>query len=310
MTWSRSNLKSRAKDALHRNYWKLVLAAFIVTLVTGVAGGGSTGRLQQSTREIQESIKEETTTTIMTEKNNLMEEIQEFTETIDDSTAVAMGVIGIALLIVILIVILVSVAIKVFLINPFKVGVKRFFNRSLVEDAPLRDLVYGYEHNYLNSVKIIFLKDLYTSLWSLLFVIPGIVKGYEYRMVPYILSDNPEMSSKEVFARSRELMHGQKWAAFVLDLSFIGWLLLAGITCGLVGIFWVNPYRMLTDAALYRELSGADHYEYQNPQGNTYDQNNYYTQQDQNSPYGQGYYNQNDFNSQTDIDTQSNGYDQ
>lgn len=304
MEWSRSNLKSRAKEALHRNYWKLVLAAFIVTLVTGAAGGGSTGRLQKSTEEIQKNIKGDTEITIMTEKSDLKREVREFAEMIDDSTAVAVGVIGIALVIVILVVLVVSVAIKVFLVNPFTVGVKRFFNRSLVEDAPLRDLVYGYEHNYLNSVKVIFLKDLYTFLWSLLFIIPGIVKGYEYRMVPYILSDNPDMTSKEVFARSRELMHGQKWAAFVLDLSFIGWFLLTVITCSLVGIFWVNPYQMLTDAALYRELSGADRFEDQDPQGNTYDQNDFYTQQDQNNPYGQGYYNQNDINSQP------NGYDQ
>ena len=73
-------------------------------------------------------------------------------------------------------------------------------------------------------------------------------------MIPYILADNPEMSKDEAFALSKKMMDGQKWNAFVLDLSFIGWELLSVLTCGLLSIFYVDPYRAATNAALYEAL--------------------------------------------------------
>ena len=70
---------------------------------------------------------------------------------------------------------------------------------------------------------------------------------------------NPELSATEVITRSRMMMNGHKWNAFVLDLSFIGWFLLTIITCGIVGILWTNPYYSNTNAALYLELKkGTD----------------------------------------------------
>ena len=96
-----------------------------------------------------------------------------------------------------------------------------------------------------------FFRDLYTFLWSLLFVIPGIVKGYEYRMIPYLLAEYPDMPMEDAFTISRNMMYGNKWKAFVLDLSFILWVLLSGITLGLAGIFYVDPYMAQTNAALY-----------------------------------------------------------
>lgn len=96
-----------------------------------------------------------------------------------------------------------------------------------------------------------FLRGLFTGLWSLLFVIPGIIKHYEYLMIPYILAENPGMDRQEVFAISKRMMMGQKWNVFVLDLSFIGWRLLEGITLGIVGVFYVEPYYQATMAELY-----------------------------------------------------------
>ncbi|MBR3154558.1 MAG: DUF975 family protein, partial [Lachnospiraceae bacterium] len=71
---------------------------------------------------------------------------------------------------------------------------------------------------------------------------------------PYILAENPDLEWREVFSISRQMMDGEKWNAFVLDLSFLGWVFLSAITLGLVGIFYVNPYKGLTDAALYMAL--------------------------------------------------------
>lgn len=92
------------------------------------------------------------------------------------------------------------------------------------------------------------------QLSSLLFIIPGIIKSYEYRMVAYILADQPELTRKEAFELSRKMMNGNKWNAFVLDLSFIGWGFLTAITFGILGIFYVNPYIQHTNAALYLKL--------------------------------------------------------
>jgi len=98
------------------------------------------------------------------------------------------------------------------------------------------------------------LYSLFVFLWSLLLIFPGIIKSYSYRMVPYILRDNPDLSATEVITRSREMMDGHKGNAFLLDLSFIGWVLLGVITCGLVMVLWTRPYMENTNAALYLRL--------------------------------------------------------
>ena len=88
----------------------------------------------------------------------------------------------------------------------------------------------------------------------MLFVIPGIIKHYSYRLVPYILSESPDMDTEEAFRLSMEMMDGNKWDAFVLDLSFLGWEILSGITMGILGLFYVHPYRACTNAELYAVL--------------------------------------------------------
>ena len=157
-------------------------------------------------------------------------------------------------MVLMLVVAAVVIAMHAFLFNPLETGSARFFLRNLNTGSEVRELAYCYDHGYLNVVKTIFFKDLYIFLWMLLFIVPGVVKAYEYRMIPYLLAENPEMPKKEVFARSKEMMRGQKWKAFVLDLSFLGWGLLSLLTLGIVGVFYVNPYRNMTNAALYEKL--------------------------------------------------------
>ena len=101
------------------------------------------------------------------------------------------------------------------------------------------------------------LVSLYTFLWSLLFIIPGIVKSYAYAMTPYILLDRPELSPTEAIAESRKMMDGRKMDLFILDLSFIGWMLLSVLTCGIL-LFYVEPYMMATRSAFYLELKGPE----------------------------------------------------
>ena len=93
-----------------------------------------------------------------------------------------------------------------------------------------------------------FLRSLYVALWSLLLVIPGIMKSYSYAMTPFILADHPEMTANEAITASRKLMDGHKWELFVLGLTFIGWELLSALTFGL-GALWLNPYKNAAYAA-------------------------------------------------------------
>lgn len=97
------------------------------------------------------------------------------------------------------------------------------------------------------------LRAVYTTLWSLLLVIPGIIKAYSYSMAAYILYEHPEMTPNEAITKSRELMDGNKWRLFCLEFSFIGWAILCGFTCG-IGYFWLFPYQEAAVAAFYREI--------------------------------------------------------
>ncbi|MDE7258353.1 MAG: DUF975 family protein, partial [Lachnospiraceae bacterium] len=163
---------------------------------------------------------------------------------------------------------------------PLVVGAQRFFVVSHYQKAELGELGYAFSNSYMNVVKTMFLKALYVFLWSLLLVIPGIIKGYEYRMIPYILAENPGIDTKEAFAMSKQMMDGNKWNAFVLDLSFLGWIILSVFTCGILAVFYVNPYIYMTDAELYVALkeitfgnaptgyqNGAGYQNYQQSQG-------------------------------------------
>ena len=149
-------------------------------------------------------------------------------------------------------------AISAFLLNPIEMGCSRFFYRNLDEPASVKDVVFAFDNHYINIVKTLFFRDLYLFFWGMLFVIPGIIKSYEYRMLPFILQDDPTISKDEAFALSRQMMSGNKWKAFVLDLSFIGWHILSLFTCGLLGIFYVRPYQDSTNAALYEALKSGN----------------------------------------------------
>ena len=100
-----------------------------------------------------------------------------------------------------------------------------------------------------------FLRTLFTVLWSLLFIIPGIVKGLSYAMTPFILEEHPEMTASEAIKASMRLMDGHKMDLFILGLTFIGWQILACLTMG-IGFLFLNPYMNATYAAFYRSISG------------------------------------------------------
>jgi len=157
-------------------------------------------------------------------------------------------------IIISLISLVIGFVIKAFAINPIILGGKSFFLKAYDRPADLKDLGNGFKIAYMSNVKTLFFKDLYTFLWSLLFVIPGIIKAYEYRMMPFLIAENPNMTTQEAFDKSKEMMMGNKWDAFVYDLSFLGWFILNALTCGILGLFYVNPYYYAADANLYRAI--------------------------------------------------------
>ena len=95
----------------------------------------------------------------------------------------------------------------------------------------------------------------FTWLWSMLFIVPGIIKSYAYSMAPYILAENPTMTAREALRESKRITHGYKADLFILHLSFIPWLLLCGITFGIAGIY-VIPYMQATTANVYNQIKG------------------------------------------------------
>ena len=104
-----------------------------------------------------------------------------------------------------------------------------------------------------------FLRSLYTFLWSLLFIIPGIIKGYAYAMTPFILAEHPELTASQAIRLSEDLMDGHKSDLFVLDLTFIGWNILVTLTWNL-GNIALNPYKNAAHAAFYRQLQAEKQY--------------------------------------------------
>ena len=111
----------------------------------------------------------------------------------------------------------------------------------------------NFSGRFVSNMALFVLQYLYTFLWSMLFIIPGIVKSYSYAMAYYIQCDNPEMGANEAITRSREMMNGHKWQLFCLHFSFFGWILLSVLTCGLL-LIMVTPYMNAATAEFYEKL--------------------------------------------------------
>ena len=251
--WTRGELKERGKKALHRNYWIVVLATLVVTALTGgFSNATGNGSLQEGSNVAAGDANADTI---------LIRTLLAFFGTAGDMIykhligPIHAGMYASFLLILIIISISAGLLFKIFVGNLFEVGGCRFYEENSEHKTRIALIVDGFLNGaYLRNVATIFFRDLYTVLWSLCLIVPGIVKSYEYKMIPYILAENPEISRKRAFEISKNMMDGEKWNAFVLDLSFIGWSLLSTITVGIVGILYVNPYINTTWAEFYKVM--------------------------------------------------------
>lgn len=137
---------------------------------------------------------------------------------------------------------------------PLRISLAHTYIELGHEEKPkFEKLGYGFKKCWEQAALLCFFHGLFIFLWSLLLIIPGIIKSYSYAMSNYIMADNPEVGALEAITKSRKMMKGHKFRLFVLDLSFIFWYLLVAITFGIAGIY-VDPYVQATKANFYLKL--------------------------------------------------------
>ena len=144
---------------------------------------------------------------------------------------------------------------QIFFANPLKVGYSRFFLENMKYHKTKYSRIF-YVFNrayYVKATETLALSTIYKNLWNLT-IIGGLIKKYSYRLVPYIVAENPKIKSNDAITLSRQLMDGYKFKAFLLDFSFIGWEILNVLTFGILGIFFLNPYSEGANAEFYKEI--------------------------------------------------------
>jgi len=124
------------------------------------------------------------------------------------------------------------------------------------QQMDLADLLMGFKKDFGKNFLIALMCTIYTMLWSMLLVVPGIIKMFSYSMSYYISLDHPELGWKDCITASRRMMDGHKWELFVLYLSFIGWVIVGALCLG-IGTLWVTPYVEATVAQFYQSISGT-----------------------------------------------------
>ncbi|CCU81186.1 hypothetical protein HSACCH_02643 [Halanaerobium saccharolyticum subsp. saccharolyticum DSM 6643] len=222
--WNRKELKEKGKINLKGFYWN----SFLVSLIL-IISGGSHNKLDLG------GSSGSTGTTNGT----------------DDFT---LKIAFFALLVFLIFWIL-----RIFLGYILEVGGRKYFIELSRGNSNLSYLLkYFNKKNYQNIVTTLLFRGIYIFLWTLLLIIPGIIKMYEYRFVPYILAENPELNHNRVLDLSREMTAGEKMNIFILDLSFLGWFILGALFFG-IGILFVQPYYDSVNAELYYKLKKNDY---------------------------------------------------
>ena len=230
------DFRKDAKAALKGNWFIAIISAFIASLLGGLNGGGASFSSSSSSGSDGSTDTEGYLEALLAE--------------IDPEVATTiLAVIGAVVLVA-------GVFAMVSLLIGGAVGVGYSkFNLNLIdgEKASVSNL---FEHfsEWKTAFIARILVGVYTFLWSLLFVIPGIIASYSYSMVHFVMAEHPELSANEAIRESKEIMKGNKWRFFCLQLSFIGWHFVGILTLG-IGYIWIIPYEQAAYAAFYREIS-------------------------------------------------------
>ena len=155
---------------------------------------------------------------------------------------------------------IISIFIFVFVKNVIVVGNNRYFleQRRYHETGP-GELLFPYKNKRLKNISLVmFLKYIFQLLWNLT-IVGGIIKHYEYLLIPYIIAENPQTNWKDAFKISKQLMMGEKWRTFVLDVSLFPWTILSSVTYNLSSLFFSDAYVQCVKAELYMRIRNAKH---------------------------------------------------
>jgi uncharacterized membrane protein len=233
--WSRAELKGRAKQVLSDIYWKALLISIVIYLV------GGSGNVPDYS---------------YTKRSNVLSSQNidtSFMKYIWELTAMIVGAIGIIAIIL---------GLRILIGYTLEVGGRKYFVQSAQHKENKGCFRYAFNTKcYTGIIGTMLLRAIFNFLWHLLLFFPGVIKTYAYRMVPYILADNPNIGANKAIKLSNDMTDGHKFHMFILDLSFIGWYLLGALGFYLLGAFGlfvgmllVLPYVNATYAELYLVL--------------------------------------------------------
>lgn len=254
--WNRAELKANARFALKNFYW----LAFAVTIIINVLSVAVTRSTPQPDYEILAGDFEGVMEII---SNNLIQFITMYAA-----------------------IIVITAAVGIFITSPIYVGVRRFYMEATDGRAHISNILYGFKNRYFNVVKVSFIKTVIVAFCSILvfligygigiillfagmtefsavFISAGIIaacvtlirKEIQFFFVDFLLAENPGIGWRDALQRSKEMTSGDKFAIFVLRLSFFGWILLGAIVC-IIGALFVEPYIYETEEMLYRVKTG------------------------------------------------------
>lgn len=219
----RSELKSQAKAIMRSKYFQMVLVCLIASFLT--------------VSMLDISIDTE-------EKRAVMTLFGRVSQSVNYQKALMMaGPVAI-----------VGLLWNFFVINPATVGINCYFKHCTYNEESFDDLWSGFKYNYGHNVKVMAIMELKVALWTLLLIVPGVMKAYSYYFVPYLLSDYPDLEADEILKMSEKMAVGIRFDIFVLGLSFILWHFLVAFTAFLTlgfGATLLQPYINQTVAQLY-----------------------------------------------------------
>lgn len=303
--WTRKEIKRRAKEVVKKNYWTAIIVCFLLALITGEFGNSIIGVWQSDDSMDPNYIIKESSFLINNKQDNEEENgneqqiiipnfsKDEIEDTLNNTQLKVFEAVEanlnsatksqkylfkiwdainffnieeIGLGVVFCISSIIAIIFTIFIAYPLIVGGKKYFLKAREGSKTKISVIWEVfkDGNLANIAITMLLRNIYNALWYLT-IVGGIIKSYEYRMIPYILAENPKIKRKQAFKLSKQMMRGNKWKTFILDLSFLGWNLLSVLSYGLLNILYVNPYNAATIAELYVELKNnaiKEKYEY------------------------------------------------
>ena len=227
-----SEIRRQARENLRGHWGQAILAAIIAGFLGGgiTSAGSSAGGSAGSSSSVAD-----------------LEAFQSLPPEVIQITTTILGVVGLLVLVGFIIGGTIQLGYSVYLLKQY--------HRQETSISDLFSQFFRFGTGFAQQ----FLVGLYTTLWTLLFIVPGIIKSFSYAMTPFILADDPNLTANQAITRSRELMDGHKWQLFVLSLTFIGWEILGALCFG-IGLLWVTPYKNAAYAAFYRQIAGYPKY--------------------------------------------------